>query len=82
MQNDSLTPKQKAELDYSLYTVDSIVCGCCGTVMLVKKSGTLFDIFDSSWTCKECKSIWYSHDGWEEQDNYLISFRGGAWFER
>jgi len=77
-----LTSNRREKLEHSLYVVDTMLCNCCGNIIATKKPGTLFDIFDCGWECKECGAYWLSSDGWEEQENYLIPFRNGAWFDR
>ena len=69
------TPKEKEILENSLYNVDTMICGCCGYIICKKEPGTLFDVWDKSWTCDLCKALWLSSDGWDEQENYLIPYR-------
>jgi len=50
--------------------------------MATKPSHVLFDIFDTSWKCKKCGTVWYSSDGWMEIGNLLIPHKSRNSFKR
>lgn len=62
---------------WNVPAVRTMLCGRCGSVMSqLRPMSELFDIWDCGWPCRECGAYWLSSDGWREEGQYLIPYRG------
>lgn len=59
-------------------TATIMICSNCGEIIARAEPNTRFDIYDCSWICNHCSTVWYDTDGWEEIGSILVPYRNAS----
>ena len=65
----------------SLKNARVMKCSRCGAVIAKIEKG-MFDIFNCSWRCERCGTLWLSSDLWVIEGDVITPYRSGDEDER
>lgn len=55
-----------------------MVCSECGHIMSTVPEGVMFDVFDCSWECPNCGTLFFSSDRWFRVGKLLLCEKRSA----